>query len=193
MNTMNQLSSPAEMHMSNPLLSFDERLPCLDEVMLDRRRTSDCLQQLKEPISKKRRLLKRSVRFSENVIVIARDVTQSELRKTWYEEVEYERFREDGRSTISAFSKARGNIEWFNPDKFCIRGFENHISRQQTALRKQRQQRIIQLILNQQSLQRMMGINDQNSLKVISMLFSKESRDRALFRGLSHIRTNSIN
>lgn len=128
----------------------------------------------------------RRVRFATTDSVQLLDTAESALKQTWYDDADYNRFKMEGRDTITALSETMGNFELLDPNQYCLRGFEDHTSLNRLLLKKQRQRVCVQSILNNYHLQRQLGIKDQNSVMMISEMCSKGSRNLALERGTLH-------
>jgi hypothetical protein len=114
------------------------------------------------------------------------DTTESELKQTWYNDADYNRFKTEGRGTITALSETKGNIELLDPNQYCLRGFEEHTSVNRLRLKRRRQRACIESVLNNYYLQRKLGVKDQNSLMISSQMYSTNSIQLALARGTLH-------
>jgi hypothetical protein len=127
---------------------------------------------------------KKSVRIAENRnTVLFRHVLDSELKQTWYESKDYDKFQKDSKGTLNALKQAQGNLAHLDADKHCIRGLEAHVSSSILQLRKMRIYSTVKVVLDQQRVQRHQGISDPNMLSAVSMMFSSRSRQHALSMG----------
>jgi hypothetical protein len=136
--------------------------------------------------NKKRRITaSKRVRFAttDSVQVIT---TESLKQQTWYSEADYDRFQKEGMNTIKALSRTMGNYKLLDHNQYCLRGFEDHISLKHLQLKKQRLRSCIRSVLNNSRLQRQLGVKNDNSLMMISQIYSKSSLNLALERGTLH-------
>jgi hypothetical protein len=127
---------------------------------------------------------KKSVRIAENHnTVLFRHVLDSELKQAWYQSKDYNDFQRDSRGTLDAFHMAQGQLCRLDPQYYCLRGLEAHVS---AGVLEQRQSRIrtnVQVVLDQQQFQRFHGIKDPDMVANVSRMFSKNSRQHALSMG----------
>jgi hypothetical protein len=136
---------------------------------------------------KRKTTASKRLRFAATDSVQLLDTTKSsELKQTWYDDVDYDRFKMEGKDTIIALSEPMGKFELLDPNQYCLRGFEDHTTLDRRLLKRQRQQSCVRSVLNNCSLQRQLGIKDLNSLMIISQIHSKNSRKLALERGNLH-------
>jgi hypothetical protein len=141
--------------------------------------------QLQQEPSRKR--VKKTVRFADAVEVAFRHVSKEELQQCWYSDEEFRAFVEDIRDTIRVY---RGMGLGYNnsllcmmdPNWYCVRGVEEHVMQGSFQIKKLKLLSNIRMILDQQAMQRNMGIYDPNALRMISMMCSRQSRLRALDR-----------
>ena len=132
----------------------------------------------------KQKRIKR-VRIAEHRnTVLFRHVPESELKQScWYQSKDYADFKQQSRQTLDALQQADGNLSLLNANEHCIRGLEAHVSRDVLQLRQMRIRSTVQVVLDQQQVQRLHGIKDPLLLGAVSMMFSKQSRQTALSMG----------
>jgi hypothetical protein len=135
---------------------------------------------------KRKTTASKRVRFATTDSVQLIDTTESEPKQTWYDNVDYDRFQKEGRNTITALSKTKGNHKILDHNKYCLRGFEDHISLKHLELKRQRLRSCTKSVLNNSRLQRQLGVKNDNSLMMISQIYSKSSLSLALERGTLH-------
>lgn len=130
----------------------------------------------------------RRVRFTttEDSVQLLDTIDSSELDQTWYNDADYARFKMEGRDTIIALSEAMGNHELLDHNQHCLRGFEDYTSTNRLELKRQRQRACEQSVLNNYRLQRQLGVKNLDSLRMISLIYSKSSKYLALKRGNLH-------
>jgi hypothetical protein len=133
----------------------------------------------KAPMSARPRKNKR-VRFAPKEQVAFRHVTQQELKATWYQQDEFEDFKQECRKTARVYSKVQGDITQINPDKVCLRGLEQHLSRDLIASRKMTIINSIRMVLNEQKCQRSKGAANPFKLEEVSSTWSQYARTRAM-------------
>ena len=165
-----------------------------DSAMMMVPTTTTSADQEHQPPFKKRRLVislpstnkspadKKQVTFSqEPPKVYTRHMNDADLQNAWYSPVEFAKLRQEAREEITNIIEGRED----NDDSCCLRGLEHHTSIPTMLYYKQRRQNFILNILQQQEVQRQLGIEKENdmSLRLISFMHSKESREEALRLG----------
>lgn len=154
------------------------------DVRMDKLRSTTLSQQCQTLQEPPRKRIKKSVRFADAVEVAFRHATKDELKQSWYSDEDYRQFVEDIRLTIRVYRGmgfgCHNSLLLMDPTRYSVRGIEEHVMQGSFQLKKFKLLSNIRMILDQQALQRSMGISDPNSLKMISMMRSRESRQRAL-------------
>ena len=164
---------------SGSSLVFAKRKPTF-KIRIDSLR----IRGLPIPASTSKPITKKSVRIAENRnTVLYRHVHESELNQTWYQSKDYLEFQKDSTGTLAAFHMAQGQLFQLDPQGHCIRGLEARISAGVLELRKTRIRTNVQVVLDQQRVQKFHGINDPDMIATVSRLFSKQSRQNALSMG----------
>lgn len=127
---------------------------------------------------------KKTVQFAENRnTVLFRHVMDSELQQAWYQSKDYCDFQKESRATLDALRRARGHLTVLDAKEHCIRGLEAHVSDDVLQLRKTRIRSAVQVVLDQQNMQRIHGVKDTVMLASVSTMFSHQSRRQALSMG----------
>ena len=161
--------------------------------------TTTSAEQEQQPPFKKRRFVislpatktttttnelgKKQVAFSQEAPrVYTRHMDDADLQNAWYSPVEFAKLRQEAREEITAIIEGgEANYE----ECCCLRGLEHHTSIPTMLYYRQRRRNFISNILHQQEVQRQLGIQKENdmSLRLISFMHSKESREEALRLG----------
>ena len=143
---------------------------------------SPTIAQQESPLKKRRTVIsnKKRVRFTqEEPEIRVRHMSDDDLQQAWYSPAECARFKQDTRNTINA--AVMGGQK---SNDSCLRGLEHHLSVETMLYHKQRRRNFIFSILNQQQMQRQLGMyNNEISLRMISFMNSKQSRDEAVQLG----------
>jgi hypothetical protein len=169
---------------SVPVVSFMDRLkrcysvsgPC--QSVTKRRRESD---HAVAPASKR---MRKAVSFSESMnrrVVV--HTTEEEKRNAWYNRNEYREFREDMQAT--ALSVHLGIANFIEPEDFCLRGLEANLSPKMAIMRKLKRQLLVESILREQRLQKVVGAVNHEAIRQLSTLLSSDAQIDAVLRGVS--------
>lgn len=125
--------------------------------------------------------IKKSVRFAGTIKVCMTQVTEEDLNLTWYGPREYKGFQRDSKRSLKAVSSnLRGQVDAYDVTQHCHRGLEACVSNSIYQSRKEEKSAIINQVLQQQLFQRILGVNDQESLAKLSKDLSKNAQERAL-------------
>ena len=127
-----------------------------------------------------------AVRFaSTKTVCYYRGQSKEERKKLWYQQKDYMSFDKDRRHTISAVHHVYGDLTWLDPEKYCILGLEQQLTREQMMDRKKRIVRYQRAVLEQQYYQRyVMGVEDPHTLKDLSAMLSHQSLAKAHLRAV---------
>jgi len=132
-------------------------------------------------VSKRRRLVKPSVRFVEDKNTVRiRPASSEDLNNAWLHQADYDRIREETRSTILAVIKAEGNISSLDATQACVRGLEQYICVYVYNGNPKKQREFSRNICNQYRAQRKMGVSDPESLSLLSSVLSRADQMNAL-------------
>lgn len=125
-------------------------------------------------------LTKRRVSFQPEVSVVETPSDPAGRKAFWYQPADFASFKEERLDTVRALKYAHGDLSCLDPSIYCLRGLEQKIFT--TLGREQRSQQlaIIRAVLRAQQKQRKSGVKDPETIKSLSMVFSKLSRDRAV-------------
>ena len=143
------------------------------------------------PATKKRKKLRRSVRFSEesnqvSVLDTSSSSSSSSLeedpRSTWYQHHDIASFKQDSKNSIYELHRAQGNLSIMSPDH-CIRGLEHVITPRAALAQKRIRQERVHAVLFQQQLQRATATSNPELLKLVSCMFSQPRCDEAVRMG----------
>jgi len=155
--------------------------------------TFDSQREKSRPIKVKRPSKQRRprVRFASTTPIAhsAPIKSREELRETWYRSQDYSSFSRELKETINAVNQAHGDLRSLDPNKYCLRGIERQLSRQQVYWRKMLTRRLKQVVLEQQYYQRYCGYYDPTSLQAVSQYFSVPEAKRAHLRALTDYST----
>lgn len=104
---------------------------------------------------------------------------------TWSTKRDLYRFKLDSKESIFALYKLGGNVEKLeHSNEYTIRGLENFLSPTIANQQKQARKERISAVLCQQQLQRSMGTNNPEFLRMVSSLASERSSELAVQRGI---------
>lgn len=134
------------------------------------------------PVRKSKAASKKRVRFGDRQVLF-RHVPEEELQQSWYQSNEYDAFKSESKITLAALKQAHGNVTQLDASKHCLRGLEAHVSLSILKLRQMMIRSTVQIVLDQQKVQRSHGVSDPNMIGAVSMMFSKQARQRALSFG----------
>ena len=124
---------------------------------------------------------RKAVQFQNRVQVKLRSISQTELTTAWYNSFDYQGFVDDARCSLKAVTmNLKGDEEAYDASIHCLRGLEAHMSIDVNQKRRAQKKMVVQNVLNQQHIQRLLGDKDPEGLALTSRVFSKESTDRAL-------------
>ena len=130
--------------------------------------------------------VRKSVKFAKQATSRSRSISKTDLEKAWYQPKDYDGFEQEMRDTIRAVTLVNGDIACLNPTKFCIQGLEQQLTKRQIFRRRMHAVQYTNAILHQQDYQRFSGINDPQSLRVVSEMFSQQEAKRAYMRAVIH-------
>ena len=120
---------------------------------------------------------RKSVRFAVDNELAFRHVTQDELDQTWYQNHEFQSFKDDCRRTARVFQRALGDIAHMDQSKVCLRGLENQLTRTSILTRRMTISMAVASVLNAQ---KVAGKTNPERLGEISKTFSESSARRAI-------------
>ena len=130
------------------------------------------------PSRKRPRVTKKSVRFSDDKANIPRTVRQEDLSTVWYKRADYKGFREDSHSLTLAFEL--GILDRIHPDEFCLRGLEASLSSAHLEARMTARATMLECILRTQEAQKGHGMKDDEMIRGLSLVLSKDASEDAL-------------
>jgi len=121
---------------------------------------------------------KKRVRFvePETTSTISIHWNLQDMRNSWYQVEDYEYFENDTRLTVLALRHVRGDLRKLDPGQYTVAGLEKNLSRKQMYHRKLQTVRHVQTIIDAQL------TGDEEQLKAISEMFSKQTIQRAHLR-----------
>jgi hypothetical protein len=133
--------------------------------------------------AKKRRVGKKCIRFAETTTEISfeHSFAEDELLRTWYSDKEYQNFRLEMLATLIVFARAGSDITSLNPEKYCLRGLESHITPRHTLLLTRQLQAHSRIVVCKDKDK--VASKDPYSLKLLSTFSSKVACNLALRRG----------
>jgi hypothetical protein len=156
----------------------------LDKMMC--RVTMESTPSSKTPVRKAQRSLnktsrdKKSVRFSElDNKVVFRHLLREELKQAWYQSNEYKEFQNDRLTTIRTLRSAKGDLGALDPSKQCVRGLEMNATPEIFQYRSVGIKATVMSVLQRQQVQRQMGLKDDGTLGMVSMVSSKPAAQLA--------------
>ena len=137
-----------------------------------------------------RRRVKR-VQFAPTASVRYRSaISKDELQSMWYQPRDYMKFDRERRETISAMKHVQGELACLDPEKYCLRGLEQHLSKRQSQERRMNTFRCTRVVLEQQFFLRYAGVSDMFSgqackrIQAVSEMFSGQACKRAHLRAV---------
>jgi hypothetical protein len=104
----------------------------------------------------------------------------AELPCTWYKKDEYAGFRKSMKKDISTFRRTKDLQLFARTTNYCIRGLEKHCYPKEHEDIKNMKRLRIEAVLDQQSFQRAMGLNDPHTLGLVAEVLSNRSCNQAL-------------
>lgn len=126
------------------------------------------------------RVERKTVRFAPKEEVAFRHVTQDELQKTWYQQQDFDSFKQDCRKTAQEYAKAQGDVTRLDPRKVCLRGLEQHLTRVSFMNRKTTIASSIKMVLHEQLSQKNMGYSNPERVGEVSRVMSQAALNRAI-------------
>lgn len=125
---------------------------------------------------------KKSVRFAGAVeVALKKSSSQEELNSAWYAPLEYKSFQIDSRRSLKAVtSNLCGDANAYDASEHCLRGLESCLSPQLYQSRKEHKRNIVEQVLKEQLLHRLVGIQDPERLAFRSRAISHQAQERAL-------------
>ena len=115
--------------------------------------------------------------------------TSEDAQNSWYNEIDYDAFQSDCRTTVTAFVLARvrklqGDQKYhLDGSKFTARGLEDVLTKERAVSRDYRKRLHAHHVLKQQYLQRCEGLDSPDWIKSISEKYSAASCGSAFQRG----------
>ena len=127
-------------------------------------------------------LIRKRVSFSSMSQITEHErVAEAEKALVWYQANDFRSFRHEGRQTVMALRHAKGNITSLDPALFCLRGLEERLSPKYYQQKRSKQLSVIRMIIEAQEEQRECeGQVNHEQLRMLSMMCSKLSRERAV-------------
>lgn len=123
----------------------------------------------------------KSVRFfkdSELTTTVVFETTEEDIENAWYGRVDYLEMQEDSQSTAMAFEL--NILDLVPPEDACFRGLEAHLSSNKQGARNSVRKTMIRLILRTEELQRGHGMLNDELIRGLSIMLSRDSRADAL-------------
>lgn len=119
------------------------------------------------------------VRFAEpeTTSTVSTDWNLQDMRNSWYQIDDYDYFENDTRRTVVALRHVRGDLRKLDPRQYTVTGLEKNLCRKQTYRRKLQTVRHVQTVIDAQ-----LSTGDEEQLKAISEVFSKQTIQRAHLR-----------
>ena len=109
--------------------------------------------------------------------------------KIWYNKGDFKAFADECRETLALLDEVGGDYEKLDTKSkqvVCTRGLEQHIDTAIFAKKKKRQQDVVKMILVQQKMYQNTGNMNDERLRSISLVFSKEAKEWALQIGKNY-------
>jgi hypothetical protein len=129
---------------------------------------------------------RRRVQFAErnNKVLLIQKVPE-DVRESWYGPQEYYGFDLERKRTVGIVQNACGDIRSLEAySGLTVKGLEHQLSYQQAMARKHSTKRHVYCVLKQQHENKWRGVSDDESLRQVSELFSKQPSKRAHLRGV---------
>jgi len=123
----------------------------------------------------------KTVRFSNEIYKVqSRQLTEEELRGSWFQPSEYQKIRTDNALTILALQKSKGKISLLDSDHFSVRGLERAITTFVYKMNMNSQRKVTQSVVRLYHAQRQLGISNPDEIRTMSMQLTEHDRSRAL-------------
>jgi hypothetical protein len=134
----------------------------------------------------------KTVRFAPTKTVANVYRSPEDAKQSWYHSAEYNAFDQERKRTVAALYEVHGDLTCLDPTVFTVSGLEHHLYRQQMVERRAKTLMHVRSVLKQQYENKCSGINDPESLRYISQLFSTQPCKRAHLRGILDYTLNSM-
>jgi hypothetical protein len=148
------------------------------------RRPIDCVSPF-EPQQKKRRLSpKKNVTFATDLTTVKyRQLSNEDLEQAWMQREDYRTIQKSAFQTVFTAKKMYGpDLDLLDQQEFCIRGLERAILKV-TNKRTNSRPELFHFVLEEQRVQRVLGVSNSESLRTVSSLLS--DADRLFARNLA--------
>jgi hypothetical protein len=147
------------------------------------RRPIDCAPHCDEPQRKKRRLPSKHVTFADDLTTVKyRQINSDDLQHAWLQAADYKTIKKDAFEVVLIARKMFGELDRLDEEKFCIRGLEGAILKMMKKRINARTQ-LFHFVLEEQRVQRILGVSNTESLRSISSILSND--DCTLARNLA--------
>jgi hypothetical protein len=137
-----------------------------------------------EPVPKKRKVKKRVSIAEENEIKHCARYTDEDIREAWCNDFDYSIFKIECLYTVMTIRFVKGDLAKLDPSIICTRGLESHLGRRISSVnRTRRRVALIQMVLNQQNINRVVGNESSCGLRLISEKLSQDATFMAIVLG----------
>lgn len=166
-----QASTPSPKHSKKPQLRL---------LRLSSPPTNKCQAPPPPPVTSPKR--SRTVRFSGTTqVVLVRKRSLEEKSQSWYSGSDYQQFDQDRRETLRKFHN-----QCMDQEEMTLAGLEGHLERHTAVARKRLTRYHCYSVLRQQYYNHWYGIHDDESLRNVSLYYSRQTgmQQAALQRSL---------
>ena len=128
-----------------------------------------------------KRKSRKRVRFLEQRNRIIVKEPEINIWACWYHPGEYRMFQYGARQTLNALVKGGCDPSSLDPSEHCLRGLEKHqLPAEVRAIYRQQNQQFKRFIIGEHYRLRKAGVNDPESLKAISTLYTAPAKSYAM-------------
>lgn len=140
---------------------------------------------VKAPPVKKARNAKKSVRFSRfSTVQFRASCSEEEQRLFWNQTEDVANIRSGIRTSIAAMHAVNGSLDKLDSNEHCYRGLEAGISTHIMKLKRSWIKATAQNVMDEQRLQKCMGVYDPDRIALISARASIQARKTAAYLGV---------
>lgn len=154
---------------------------------VNKRQAKHSLQLLR-----KNKKTKRSVRFAGatgDKTIVCPVVQEQDRTNVWYQNHEFYRIRNEILASLQVFAglfkgTCDGSDSFVDMSQHCLRGIETAVSAELNLARQQRIQQTKHVVFYQQTLHKMAGVNDPDTIGVLASRAAREAHEAAASAGL---------
>lgn len=120
------------------------------------------------------------VSFAEDALLYSGNVTEEEVKRSWYSQKEFVNIKQGRRDTIGLMKDNDFDIDRLESEGYCLRGFEPYFSPEINRAMKFARVRAYQNVLEEQERQRVVGVYSPEAIREQSCEITGWARETAL-------------